>query len=354
MRVLLALAPLLLLAACVPEGQPRLHEIVLYGSENVRLSYLYGSPTTLMLGDDEVTLVRGRTVEGDPLALAEALSVEDRPYLRERVRPLSEPPNEVRTISRSSDLRVAVREDSGPILYFDGRRWFTLLGDARSGMDTSVVPRPRIGDLRGIGSLTGAEADALARYLEAEGPVVVTVLDEVPATARVADGVSEYLRTGLHLQRKFSSSAAATQPSGEELVWEVMARGAQATGFEEQAFQLVNDPDSLRNLWNRAHGSQLQVPPVPEVEFGRETIVALFMGRKPTGGYAIEVEGVNLRQGELFVDVRLVEPGEGAITTQAITSPWTMIRILRGGIDAAWVRQAGSDRLLGAATPASR
>lgn len=353
MRVLLALAPLLLLAACTPEGQPRLHEIVLYGSENIRLSYLYGSPTTLMLGDDEVTLARGRSVEDDPLALSEALAVDNRPYLRERVRPLSEPPNEVRTIARSSDLRVAVREDSGPILYFDGRRWFTLLGDARSGMDTSVVPRPLIGGLRGIGSLTRAEADALGRYLEADGPVVVTVLDEVPAPARVADGVSEYLRTGLHLQREFSASAAAPQTRGQDLVWEIMAKGNQASGFEEQAFHLVSDSAALRRLWNRAHGSQLQVPPVPEVEFGRETIVALFMGSKPTGGYALEVEGVALRQGELFIDVTVVEPAEGAITTQAITSPWTMIRILRGGIDTAWVRQAGSDRLLGAATSVS-
>jgi hypothetical protein len=104
-------------------------------------------------------------------------------------------------------------------------------------------------------------------------------------------------------------------------------------------------------LWNRAHGAQLQVPPVPEVDFRRETIVALFMGSRPTGGYGIEVEQVTLTQGGMFLDVRLIEPAPGAITTQALTSPWVMVRVLRGGIGAAWIRQAGTERLLGAATP---
>jgi hypothetical protein len=351
MRVLLALAPLLLMAACVPEGQTRLHEIVLYGAENFRLSYLYGAPTTLMLGDDEVALERVAAAPDDLLAIAEALSVAGRPYLRERVAPLAEAPNTVRSLERSSDLRVSVARDSGPILYYDGRMWFTLLGDARAGVDTRVVPRPRIGGLRGVGSLTRAEADALTAYLEAKGPVAVTVLDEIPAVARAVDGVTEYLRTGLYLQREFPAARAEARPAPQDLVWEIMARGAQATGFEEQAFFLVRGQDEFRNLWNRAHGSQLQVPPLPEVDFRRETVVALFMGTKPTGGYSIEVADLTLRQNELLIDVRLNEPPEGAITTQALTSPWVMVRVLRAGIGTAWVRQAGSDRLIGAATP---
>jgi hypothetical protein len=351
MRVLLALAPLLLMAACVPEGQTRLHEIVLYGSENVRLTYLYGTPTTLMLGDEEVVLERAAPAADDPLALADALTIAGRPYLRERVAPLAEAPNTVSSIERSSDLRVRVAEDSGPILYYDGRMWFTLLGDARAGVDTRVVPRPRIGGLGGIGSLTRAESDALTAYLEARGPVAVTVLDQIPAVARVVDGVTEYLRTGLYLQREFAATRAVARPTQQELVWEIMARGAQASGFEQQAFFLVQGQDGFRNLWNRAHGSQLQVPPLPEVDFGRESVVALFMGTKPTGGYSIEVEGLTQQQNELQVDVRLNEPPEGAITTQALTSPWVMVRVLRAGFGTAWVRQAGTDRLIGAATP---
>ncbi|MEX2536469.1 MAG: protease complex subunit PrcB family protein [Trueperaceae bacterium] len=352
MRVLLALLPLLLMAACVPEGQPRLHEIVLYGSENQRLSYLYGSPTTLMLGDEEVVLERAAGNESDPLVIGEALAINESPYLRERLAPLDAEPSEVRSLARSSDLRVEVNEDTGPIVYYDGRMWFTLLGDGRAGVDTRVVPRPRIGGLRGLGELTRAEADALTRYLEQGGQVAVTILDDVPAVRREADGVSEYLRTGLFLQRDFATAPAAARPSRQELVWEVMGQGAQAVGFEEQSFLLVEDSSALLNLWNRAYGSQLQVPPVPEVAFERETVVALFLGTKPTGGYGLEVERVSLEQGELIVDVRMSQPSADAFTTQALTSPWVMVRILRGGIDTAWLRDADSNRLLGAARPA--
>lgn len=352
MRVMLALAPLMLVASCVPDGQPRLHEIVLYGEENTRLTYLYGTPVTLLLGEEEVALERGSPAGDDPLAIEEALLVAGRPYLRERVQPLAQPPSEVSSIQRSSDLRVALQADTGPILYFDGQMWFELLGDGRAGVNTRAVPRPRLGGLRGLGELTRDESRALQRHLEALGkPVAVTVLDEVPAARRSADGVSEYLRTGLYLQGDFNAVAAPPRRQQSELVWEVMGRGAQASGFSEREFILVSDAEMLRDLWNRAHGSQLQVPPVPEVDFGRETVVALFLGTKPTGGYSIDVEGVTLEQGELFIDVRVEEPPPGAITTQALTSPWVMVRILRGGIGAAWVRQAGSERLLGAASP---
>lgn len=352
MRVLLALLPLLLMAACVPDGEPRLHEVVLYGAENTRISYFYGGPTTLMLGDREVALERAGSGDADPLALAEALSVDGRNFLRERVPRLDTPPSEVSALARSSDLRVEVFEDTGPIVYFDGRMWFTLLGDGRDGVNTRVVPRPRIGGLRGLGDLTRAEADALTRYLEQGGPVAVTVLDEVPAMRRSAEGVDEYLRTGLYLQRDFETSAATPrQPVRDEIVWEVLGEGNQAVGFEQQRFFLVRDDATLRTLWNRAHGSQLQVPPVPDVTFSRETVVALFLGTKPTGGYGIEVQDLALTQGELFIDARISEPAPDAITTQALTSPWVMIRVLAGGVDSAWVRDAGSERLLGAAVP---
>ncbi|HEX7004454.1 MAG TPA: protease complex subunit PrcB family protein [Trueperaceae bacterium] len=352
MRVLMALIPLLLLAACVPEGQPRLHEIVLYGAENARISYLYGAPTSLMLGEREIALERGSAESADPLALAEALAIDGEPYLREAVAPLGAPPTQVSPLARSSDLLVRVFEDTGPIVYYDGRMWFTLLGDGREGMNTRVVPRPRIGALRGVGDLTRAEADALSAYLEEKGPVAVTLLDQIPARRRSADGVEEYLRTGLFLQTDFDvSTASQPRRQRQEVVWEVMAQGNQAVGFEQQSFFLVRDQATLLSLWNRAHGSQLQVPPVPDADFSRETVVALFLGTKPTGGYAIEVERVSLVDGDLFIDVAIREPGAGAITTQAITSPWVMVRILRGGIDTAWIREAGSERLIGAAVP---
>lgn len=352
MRVLLALLPLLFIAACVPEGQPRLHEITLHGAENLRLSYLYGAPTTLMLGEREVALERGAGNGEDPLALAQALAIDGRPYLREGLPPLDAAPTEVSTLARSSDLRVEVNQDTGPILYYDGRMWFTLLGDGREGIDTRVVPRPRIGGLRGLGELTRSEADALSGYLEQGGPVAVTLLDEVPAVPRNVDGVSEYQRTALYLQRDFGTSTApANRPASQDVVWEVMGQGNQAVGFEDQRFLLVQGESTLRTLWNRAHGSQLQVPRVPEVDFSRETVLALFLGTKPTGGFGLEVERVTLVQGELFVDVRTVEPGPDAITTQALTSPWVMVRVLRGRIDSAWVRETGSERLLGAVVP---
>ena len=51
------------------------------------------------------------------------------------------------------------------------------------------------------------------------------------------------------------------------------------------------------------------------------------MGRRPTGGYVISVEGVYTSGGELYVDVLERSPGVGCLSTQAITTPVTAVRV---------------------------
>src|SRR5690606_4117022 len=127
MRVLVvALAPLLLIA-CAPPTLPALHEIVLVGSENVRLSYFYGTPTAIGLGGETLELTRAGATGEDPLAVEGALRIGGRPYLAEPVPAPRFAPTEVRRVSATSDMRVQVGRDVAQVVYFDGSMWFTLL-----------------------------------------------------------------------------------------------------------------------------------------------------------------------------------------------------------------------------------
>ncbi len=351
MRLLLALAPLLLLVACAADSQPSIHEVNIVGSEYVRLTWFYGEPRELELGSQTVALTREPDREPGQLVVSEALSVNGAPFLREPLVRLRRAPTEARYVGGSSDMRVVVGQDAAQVLYWDGDMWFTLLEDASAGVNTRVVPVPRLSGLQGLGQLTRSEADALEAYLSRGEPVVLTVLDEMPSPARVANGVDEYLRSGFYLQRQIGSIEAETRPAGREVFFDVLGSGSQALAGSGSTYTLISDNAGLREAWNNAHGSLLTPPPVPQVDFNRETVLALFMGSQPTGGYGISLQRMSEENGEIFADVRMTRPGPGDITTQALTSPWQMVRILRGNVAAVWLRDADTGEILGAVTP---
>lgn len=342
------LAVLLLLAGCVPDTAPKLHDLYVYGTLDARLSYLYGSPGTVALGDREVTLSEGSMAA--PYAVDGALLVDGRPYLREAVAPLDPAPVTVRRIPLTTDLQLDTSAPVSEVVYFDGQGYFTLADAASAGTSKRVVPRPRLNRLRGLGALEDREADALADALERDGaPFVVAVLPKDALPDHTVDGLSEYLATGVYVQTDLPTDAGAFTPAPQQLPWEVLAKGQQAVGFDQPSYALVTDQAQLTNLWNQAYGAQLTLPPVPTVDFGRETVVALFAGQKPSGGYGLDVRQVSVDNGELYLDVAQTAPAAGSVTTQALTSPWLMVRVLRGGFDVAWLRDPQDGSLLGVA-----
>lgn len=345
----LLLLAAVLVAACAPDAQPSLHDVYVYGHEgrDVRYSYFYGNPTTFALEGRTVTLEDGSS--DDPLAVSGALLVDGEPYLSAPVDAIPAPVDVAR-IPLTTDLQVRTSAPVTELVYFDGSAWLTLLRDAGAGLDRRVAAKLRIGRLRGVGELTAAEADALSDWLAQAGrPLVVAALPEDALPDRSLDGLSEYLATGLYVQDTVAVDPTTFRPPAQDVVWDVIAQGSQALGFDSPTFRLVDSESEFLSLWNRAHGTQLEVPPLPAVDFTRATVLAIFQGQRSTGGYGIEVLDVSLDGGDLFVDMRFVEPAPDAIVTQALTSPWVMVQVPRGGIGVAWFRNPATGELLGVA-----
>ena len=59
---------------------------------------------------------------------------------------------------------------------------------------------------------------------------------------------------------------------------------------------------------------------------GRVT-VAVFQGKKSTGGYAVRINAIDRRGAELVVRATFGAPGIGAIVTQVLTSPAHVVSI---------------------------
>lgn len=76
-------------------------------------------------------------------------------------------------------------------------------------------------------------------------------------------------------------------------------------------------------LWKQ-HTSDKAVPPV---DFGREMVVAMFMGSRPTAGYSVEVTSVEKRDGKTIVSYRELAPSRDIVTAQILTSPYHIVAV---------------------------
>lgn len=70
---------------------------------------------------------------------------------------------------------------------------------------------------------------------------------------------------------------------------------------------------------------------VPDIDFAKTTVVAVYAGEKSTGGYSITVSNVQEYASIVMVDVTTTSPGAGCSTTQSITYPYAVVSFKNTG-----------------------
>lgn len=116
--------------------------------------------------------------------------------------------------------------------------------------------------------------------------------------------------------------AAMNMQSGNAL--RTIGKGAQSN-IDSSRQAVARTQAEWTALW-KAHDYDR---PVPAVDFSREMVVAVFMGSRPTGGYAVEIVSAAEREGALVVSYRERAPSRDAMTAQVLTSPFHMVAIAK-------------------------
>ena len=101
-------------------------------------------------------------------------------------------------------------------------------------------------------------------------------------------------------------------------------RGGQSE-IEVQRQVTVRDRDEWASLW-RAHAPRR---PAPAVDFSREMVVGVFMGTRPTAGFAVDIVGYRDSGNDVIVIYRETTPSRDTITAQVIVSPYHLVVIPR-------------------------
>jgi hypothetical protein len=67
--------------------------------------------------------------------------------------------------------------------------------------------------------------------------------------------------------------------------------------------------------------------PAPAVDFSKEMVVAVFMGSRPTAGFAVEIVSAEERGGKMVVAFRETAPASGTVSAQILTAPYHIVAI---------------------------
>ncbi len=96
-------------------------------------------------------------------------------------------------------------------------------------------------------------------------------------------------------------------------------------GLSREKKIIIKDPSSWEELWGRLYEGRVPSPPLPRVNLKKEVIAAIFMGKKPTGGYRALIKNIYFSEKSLKIYYRFISPPPGSILTQAFTSPFHIV-----------------------------
>ncbi|MCC7199297.1 MAG: protease complex subunit PrcB family protein [Gammaproteobacteria bacterium] len=94
-----------------------------------------------------------------------------------------------------------------------------------------------------------------------------------------------------------------------------------ASGFETAGQFVARDRATWQVLWQQVNAPHLPAPALPVIDFDREMVLVVAMGRQASGGHSLRFERV-ARDGEgIVVTIRREQPGSGCIVPSALTFP---------------------------------
>ena len=108
------------------------------------------------------------------------------------------------------------------------------------------------------------------------------------------------------------------------LLFVSVAQGAMSN-IEEPRTVVVRTAAEWQALW-KEHDPER---PPPAVDFAQATVVGVFLGSRPTAGYAVEITAVTTEGTRTIVEYVERQPSRDDFVAQVLTSPFHLVRVMR-------------------------
>ena len=108
------------------------------------------------------------------------------------------------------------------------------------------------------------------------------------------------------------------------LLFVSVAQGAMSN-IEEPRTVVVRTAAEWQALW-KEHDPER---PPPAVDCAQATVVGVFLGSRPTAGYAVEITAVKTEGTRTIVEYVERQPSRDDFVAQVLTSPFHLVRVMR-------------------------
>ena len=88
-------------------------------------------------------------------------------------------------------------------------------------------------------------------------------------------------------------------------------------------YEILSEPKEIKMLLN----DEKLKGKISTNDVQQSNFIVLNMGEKPTGGYGITVDNVSETDKNIVIKVKEITPEPGAMLTQSITYPYTVVKI---------------------------
>jgi uncharacterized protein (UPF0248 family) len=95
----------------------------------------------------------------------------------------------------------------------------------------------------------------------------------------------------------------------------------------EEQNVVINDNAQWQSLWRTLFTNTSEKPPLPEIDFTRRTVVAVFQGEQASSGYQISIEEIVETENALDVSVKAFSPGKRCVLLGKVTRPLHIVEI---------------------------
>jgi len=113
--------------------------------------------------------------------------------------------------------------------------------------------------------------------------------------------------------------SCSTSKSMKNISYQVLTDSAYQ-GKQQQSYEVIDNQEDLIKLYRTVKDEE-----IPEVDFSKSRIVALFMGEKNTGGYAIGIDEIKEVKDKVIIKVKKSSPN--GMATMAFTQPYMIARV---------------------------
>ena len=129
----------------------------------------------------------------------------------------------------------------------------------------------------------------------------------------------------------------------EKITMRTLTKGA-FSGVTEAKQEVMKTQAAWDKFLAAHHANTKSAPQLPAVDFSKDMVIATTMGRKSSGGYSIEITGVETNANRLRISVKRTSPAPGAIVITALTAPFHFVAVPKSELKPEFVDAPTADK----------